>query len=293
MPVDEPLVVQALLAVTAAIAVLCVLMLLLSTRSAQIFTRENKPVVGNWARCWLAETLGTFALVFSAILSISGTAIGSAPGVPVNLVSVGLAQGFAIAVMVAALGAISGGHFNPAVTFGFVVTGRIDLFKGILYWSGQFAGAVTAAFFIASLFGQAAVGAATPDLGKDVNIYAGMMLEAVTTFFLVLVVFGTTVDKRAPKNLSPLAIGFTVALNIMVIGPLTGGAMNPARAFGPALAAAQWANHFVYWLGPLAGGGLAALVYHYLLMEQPATIRLAESTRERRPADRYLDELAA
>jgi len=290
---DEPLVVQALLAATAAIVVLCVFMLLQSTKPERSLVREGKPVAINWTKCWLAEAIGTFALIFIGVLSISGAAIGGAPGSIANLASIGLAHGLAIAVMVAALGAVSGAHFNPAVTFGFILTGRIDPLKGTLYCSGQLAGAAAAAFLIAGLFGPAAVAAATPDLGKDVNIYAGMALEAVTTFFLVLVVFGTAVDKRAPKNIYPLAIGLTVALDIMAIGPITGAAMNPARAFGPALAGEHWANHFAYWIGPMVGGGLAALVQHFFLMEQPAAVRLAESTIERRPAERYTDELAA
>src|SRR5438270_622265 len=137
---------------------------------------------------------------------------------------------------------------------------------------------------LAGLFGRAAVAAATPDLGGGVNFAAGIALEAVTTFFLVLVVFGTAVDGRAPKGAYPLAVGLTVALGVMAVGPITGAAMNPARVFGPALAADHWRNHLVYWVGPMVGGGLAALVQHFFLMERPPAIRLAESTVVRRPA---------
>lgn len=293
MFLDEPLVIRAMLAAMAATFVLAVLLLLLAARSGRTRARENSSTALNWARCWLAEALGTFALVFIGILSIAGTALGGAPAATTSLVSIALAHGLTIAVMVAALGASSGGHFNPAVTFGFLLTGRLELHKSVLYWSAQLAGSCGAAFLLAGLFGPAAVAAATPDLAPGVNLYAGMALEAVTTFFLVLVVFGTAVDKRAPKNVYPLAIGLTVVLDILAIGPLTGGALNPARAFGPALAVDHWTNQLVYWVGPMAGGGLAALVQHFFLMEKPATIRLAETTVERRPAERYLDELAA
>jgi glycerol uptake facilitator-like aquaporin len=101
-----------------------------------------------------------------------------------------------------------------------------------------------------------------------VDFGGGVMLEVVATFFLVLVIFGTAVDHRAPKSLFPVAIGLTVALDIMAIGPLTGAAMNPARVFGPALASGHWSNHLVYWIGPLLGGFLGAAAQHFFLMER-------------------------
>ena len=162
-------------------------------------------------------------------------------------------------------GGISGGHFNPAVTFGFLISGRMTPANAALYWVAQLAGATGAGFLLAGLFGAAPVAAGTPDLAPSISHGAAVALEAVTTFFLVLVVFGTAVDARAPKSVFPLAIGLTVALDIMAIGPLTGAAMNPARTFGPALASGHWSNHWVYWVGPLAGGAVAAMVYHFLL----------------------------
>jgi MIP family channel proteins len=213
----------------------------------------------------VAEAIGTFALTFIGVLSISATGLAGAPEGTASLVSIGLAHGLTIAVMIAALGAISGGHFNPAVTFGFVVTGRMTPIVGAMYWASQLVGATLAAALLAVLFGTGPVSAGTPDLGH-VSTTAGVVLEAVATFFLVLVVFGTAVDERAPKAVFPLAIGLTVALDIMAIGPLTGGAMNPARTFGPALASGHWTNHAVYWLGPLLGGALAAVIAHYFFM---------------------------
>ena len=225
----------------------------------------------DWTRPVVAEAIGTFALIFSGVLAISGAKVGGAPGEVANLASIGLAHGLTIAVMVAALGAISGGHFNPAVTLGFVVTGRMSPARGALYWAGQLAGAAAAGLLMTALFGAERVKEGTPDLGKGGGLAAGVVTEAVTTFFLVLVVFGTAVDPRAPKSVFPLAIGLTVALDIMATGPITGAAMNPARTFGPALASGHWNNHAVYWVGPLVGGALAALLQHAFLLERAPT----------------------
>jgi len=215
----------------------------------------------------VAEAIGTFALIFVGVLSISASGIVGATGVA-TLASIGLAHGLTIAVMVAALGAISGGHFNPAVTVGFVVTGRMRAGTGLIYWVAQIAGASAAGLLLAALFGADPVATGTPDLGARVGFGAGVVVEAVATFLLVLVVFGTAVDRRAPAGVYPLAIGLTLALAIMAVGPLTGGSLNPARTFGPALASGHWQNHLVYWIGPLIGGALAGLVEHGYLMER-------------------------
>jgi glycerol uptake facilitator-like aquaporin len=114
--------------------------------------------------------------------------------------------------------------------------------------------------------GQAAVIKGTPVLGETTTVGQGIIIEAVLTFFLVFVVFGSAVDARAPK-IGGLAIGLTVALDILFGGPLTGAAMNPARTFGPALAAGFWKFHVVYWAGPMLGGGLAGLVYGRFLIK--------------------------
>ena len=212
----------------------------------------------------LAEFIGTFALCFIGIFAITGAQVAGAPAGIANLASIGLAHGLTIAVMVAALGAISGAHFNPAVTFGFLVTRRLTPAQAGGYVAAQLAGATLAGGLITLLFGASTVAAGTPDLSPNVAPLSGVVIEAVLTFFLVLVVFGTAVDERAPKSVFPLAIGLTVALDIMAGGPLTGAAMNPARTFGPALASGHWANHLVYWVGPLVGGAAAALAHTYV-----------------------------
>jgi MIP family channel proteins len=221
-----------------------------------------------WKPC-AAEFIGTFALIFIGVGSIHND-----PG----LLGVALAHGLTIAVMVSATGAISGGHLNPAVTVGLLVGNRIELRKAIAYWAAQLLGAFAAGILLVNVLGDgmqsgvAAVARGTPDLGRGVGPIRGMVIEAVLTFFLVFVVYGTAVDPRAPK-LGGLAIGLTVALDILFGGPLTGAAMNPARTFGPALASAHWNNHLVYWIGPMAGGALAGLVYGRFLIQPdpPAT----------------------
>jgi MIP family channel proteins len=222
----------------------------------------------------VAEFIGTATLIFVGI-----GAIYNNPG----LLGVALAHGLAIGVMVSATGGISGGHLNPAVTFGLLVGGIVDLKKAIAYWIFQLGGATFAALLCFWLLGGTAVVQGTPDITvihnvpadldttggtPVVNFAQAVAIEAVLTFFLMFVVYGTAVDPRGPK-IGGLAIGLTIALDILFGGPLTGGAMNPARTFGPALASGHWHNHAVYWLGPMLGGLLAGVVYGRFLIKQP------------------------
>lgn len=214
----------------------------------------------------VAEFIGTFTLIFVGV-----GAIYSNPG----LLGVALAHGLAIAVMVSATGGISGGHLNPAVTFGVLVGGKIAFGKAVAYWIAQLADGAAAGFLCVWLLGMAAVSGGTPDiavsnpatLSNVVSFPQAVVIEAVLTFFLVFVVFGTAVDSRAPK-IGGLAIGLTVGLDILFGGPLTGAAMNPVRTFGPALASNHWNNHAVYWIGPMLGGVLAGLVYGRFLIKE-------------------------
>lgn len=220
-------------------------------------------------RIMVAEAIGTFALTFIGILSITGDLVAGAPPSPVSLTVVALAHGLALAVMVAALGQISGGHFNPAVTFGFLVTGRMSVVTGALYWIAQLVGAALASYILLGMTSARIVLAGNPMPAQNVGIGMAIVLEAIATFFLVLVVFGTAVDERAPKSVFPFAIGLTLTAGILAIGTITGGALNPARAFGPALAGGDFSKHYVYWVGPLIGGALGAAVHHFLLMRAP------------------------
>jgi MIP family channel proteins len=218
----------------------------------------------------VAEFIGTFALIFIGVGAIYHNA---------GLLAVAFAHGLTIAVMVSATAAISGGHLNPAVTFGLLVGGQIKVKDSIAYWLAQLSGATLAAFVLLFLFtGQmdpqnkslanTIVSTGTPDLAaKGIDAVQGVVIEAILTFFLMFVVFGTAVDKRAPK-IGGLAIGLTVTLDILFGGPFTGAAMNPARTFGPALASSHWSNQWIYWVGPLLGGALGGLVYGRFLIKE-------------------------
>jgi MIP family channel proteins len=222
----------------------------------------------------VAEFIGTFALIFFGAGSICADQFLHSTGQGgLGLLGIALAHGLAIGLMVTAIGHISGGHLNPAVTIGFWVTKRLSTFDAILYWIAQLAGAVAAAYLLRTIvpletWRNAALG--TPELAHDFTRPYAMVLEAVMTFFLVFVVFATAVDERGAFNkIAGFAIGLTVTMDSLMGGPLTGAAMNPARAFGPALAANHWANHGVYWVGPLAGGFLAGLLYDSLYLKKP------------------------
>ena len=218
-----------------------------------------------------AEFIGTFALIFFGAGAICTEQFLHGAG-GVGLFGIAIAHGLAIAIMVSALGHISGGHFNPAVTIGFWVTKRINTLDVVLYWAAQLAGAIAAAFLLKAIIPEdtwRAVALGTPDLARDFSRLSGMILEAVTTFFLVLTVFATAVDEKgAFRSIAGFGIGLSISLGILVAGPFTGAALNPARAFGPALAASHWANHGVYWVGPLAGGFVAGLLYDSLYLKK-------------------------
>jgi len=212
----------------------------------------------------LAEFIGTFTLIFIGVASIC---IGSG-----GLTGVALAHGLAIAVMVSALGYISGGFFNPAVTVGAWVGGHIDSKNALRYIIAQLAGGYAGALAVKATIPANLIDAVkfgTPMLSPDVSMGAGILIELILTFFLVLVVYGTAIDSRAAK-VGGLFIGLTITLDILAAGPLTGASMNPARTFGPALAGGYWNDHIVYWIGPILGGALAGIVHRYILGKQSA-----------------------
>jgi MIP family channel proteins len=231
----------------------------------------------------VAESIGAFTLTF-----VGAGAAAAAAGVhDPTLIGVAIANGLAIGVMVCALGHISGGHFNPAITFGFLITRRIKPPLAVVYWVAQFAGAALAALLVRDLLPRAtteAVNLGVPALGHGVDASSGFLLEAVFTFFLVLVVFGAAVDTRGPFNaVAGLAIGLTISIDVLFGGPFTGAAMNPSRAFGPQLVGDHWANGWVWYVGPLLGATVAALAYHVLYLH-PAEVE-AEAAPVPPPAE--------
>lgn len=220
----------------------------------------------------LAELVGTFIFFFIGAGAICTDAYTKGA---VGLIGVAGAHGLVLAVLVSAFGAISGGHFNPAVTTAFAIVRRITPTQWITYLVAQLVGAVLAGVALrivfASVFPEAITGAAhlgTPGLAKEVSFGTGLFVELLLTFFLVTAIFGTAVDERAPRTIAGFGIGLTVAFDILMGGPLTGASMNPARTFGPAVASGFFDNHLVYWIGPMVGGALAALLWDNLFLER-------------------------
>lgn len=214
-------------------------------------------------RALAAEFLGTFTLVF---IGAGAMAADASTGGKLGLLGVALAFGLAIAVMASTLGATSGGHFNPAVTLGLLIGRQIEAGKAVGYWIAQMIGAVAGAFAIKAVGDPAAL--ANSNYGQAITgdaITQGQAigLEALVTFFLVMTVYGTAVDKRGPK-LGALLIGLSITMGIIVSGPLTGGALNTARWFGPAVVGGGMSQWMIYVIGPLLGGALAGVVYPML-----------------------------
>ena len=218
------------------------------------------------SRALLAEIAGTFLFItIGAGSIITQTFIGSPPG---GLLAIALAHGLALAIAVSAFGRVSGGHFNPAVTFGLAVAGKQPWPRVLTYWAAQLIGALLAGLVLQAFFqhSPAAIDATklgTPGLGKGVEVGQAILIEAVLTIFLLWAFFGTAVSPNAPR-IAGFGIGFMVAADILLGGPLTGAAMNPARWFGPAVVSRYLDNWYVYWIGPLIGAGLAGLSYRYV-----------------------------
>lgn len=219
-------------------------------------------------RC-AAEALGTFGIVLAATLANAVGALSGQPGIA-DLTAVALVNGLIVACMIAMLHGICGAHFNPAVTLALLVLRRIDARAALAYVGAQLVGAAAASALLLALLGSAVAASGIERVVSTLSPLQAFGLEALFSFILVSVIIGSAVDPRAPRGVFPLAIGFAVLLLIVCGGPLTGAAMNPARAFGPALVCGHWEAQWLYWAGPLSGGALAAGLWRWLLPRQPA-----------------------
>jgi MIP family channel proteins len=233
-------------------------------------------VEGEYLRRGTAEFIGAFALTFFGAASVL---IFAPSG---GTIEIALAHGLAIALAVTFFAHISGGHFNPAITLGFLVTGRIEAGLAAVYWLMQLAGASVAALFLwwifpAEVIGQSRLGA--PTLHPSIGQGAGFMLEAIMTFFLVLAVFAVAVDERgAFKAVAGFGIGLVITMGVLAGGPLTGAAMNPSRAFGPEIVYRVWESYtWIYYVGPAAGAVVAALLYEWLYLRPKARTEAVET----------------
>ncbi|XP_073139602.1 aquaporin TIP2-1-like [Henckelia pumila] len=228
-------------------------------------------------KAYIAEFISTLLFVFAGVgsaiayakLTSTDTALD-----PAGLVAVAISHGFALFVAVAIGANISGGHVNPAVTFGLAVGGHITLLTGLFYWIAQLLGSIIACFLLQFVTG----GLAIPIHAASVGAFQALVMEIIITFALVYTVYATAADpkKGSLGTIAPIAIGFIVGANILAAGPFSGGSMNPARSFGPAVVSGNFSDNWIYWIGPLLGGGLAGIVYTYVFMDRDHDVLVSE-----------------
>lgn len=210
------------------------------------------------ARALVAEFIGTFALIFVVFLTVNNFM-----GTPVQLLAVAFGVGLTIMVMGTAFGPISGGHVNPSVTFAMMIAKKISITDGIAYWIAQILGGVAAMFTAAFLLGpngEAARAAVSVSRGAGIEILPSIIAEAIAMFLVLTVIFMTAVDRRAPAN-GALYLGLTFTIGVLAIGPISGGALNPAVGLALSVGSSKWDNALSWSIGPLLGAGLAALCY--------------------------------
>jgi len=249
---------------------------------------------------FLAELVGAFLLVFVGAGAVTVTALTlhntKATSSLADLLLIALAHGLVLFVIVLAFGKISGAHVNPAVTLALASIGRFPWEEVFAYIVGQFIGAILGAFALLAVYGRfaATIGElGRPSLATNTNLVQGVVIEAFGAFILVLAIVATAIDSRAPAGWAGLAIGLALASAIFVLGPATGAAVNPARAFGPDLVSVLFGAKPVDWIayllcylvGPIFGGVAAAWLYAYIArlprnVSVPSTVT-ARSARRR------------
>jgi len=244
----------------------------------------------------VVEALGAFALCFFSIGAVVLTQ-GQ------DIVAIGIATGLAIGIMVAAGGHISGGHYNPAITVGVLATRRISVPDAVAYIIAQMVGAVLGAGAVTLAYldvdrnrvnlGMPAVGTSlVADPPVKLSVWNATAMESVLTFFLVLVVFGTAIDKRSiGRWIAPWAIGITIAIGNMAGVAVSGAAMNPIRWFGPAVIQRDWTDAWVWIVGPIIAGIVAALLYDRFLMDKSAPVPAPDPIASSRTRSVQTDEI--
>lgn len=230
---------------------------------------------------YLAEGIATLILVFVGAGSVL---VNVSTNNGLGILGIAFAHGLALMAGLYAIMHISGGHINPAVTIAMWATKKIKSSVAVGYIIAQLIGAAIAASLLGFIFtfSPSAAYLGTPQLANLVTPTTGVLIEALLTAFLVFVIFATAVDKRASEHHAPLAIGVTLLFGHIFGLALTGSAMNPARAFGPALVSGYWANQAIYWVGPIIGALIAAFVYEYGLMGKKTEIKTAPKTVPRK-----------
>ncbi|CAN5783800.1 aquaporin [soil metagenome] len=240
---------------------------------------------------YIAEFIAAFFLVFvgtAAIVADQQETVTKLQST-IGTLGIALAFGLALAVAIAAVGRISGGHANPAVSIAFYIAKRLSLKDLGGYVAAQLLGGVVAAVVVKQIFPPdivSSVGSGAPALGQNITILQGGLIEVVLTFFLVFVIWGVAVDPKGPKILAPLAIGLTIAFDVIVGSSSTGAAMNPARWFGPALLGEQLNSNWPVWvLGPIVGALIASTAYELFFLdpEEEVTVDDLEDLEPRAP----------
>ncbi|XP_042509462.1 probable aquaporin TIP3-2 [Macadamia integrifolia] len=239
------------------------------------FGRADEATHPDSVRATISEFVSTLIFVFAgegSVLAL-GKMYTDTSATPSGQVAVAVAHALALFVAVASSSNISGGHINPAVTFGALVGGRISVLLAFYYWIAQLLGAVVASLLLRlCTHGMRPVGFSVAYGEGEVN---ALLLEIVMTFGLMYTVYATAFDPKRGSlgTIAPLAIGFIVGANILAGGPFDGASMNPALSFGPSLVGWRWRNHWIYWVGPFIGAAIAAIIYEYILIptEPPHT----------------------
>ena len=227
-------------------------------------------------RATAAEFFATALFVFLGTGAVvSALSLTDGAMTPAALAVIAVGHGLAIMALVAATANISGGHINPAVTIALWSAGKIDLGKSIMYIVAQLGGAVVGSLLLISIVtgpveGNLGAHALGPVVAGSAG--AGFVAEIIVTFALVITVFMVAVHPRTIAGYAPLAIGLVVLIDHLVAVPMTGASMNPARTFGPAFVSwindvdGMWADHWIYWAGPIVGGLIAAVVYRWVML---------------------------
>jgi aquaporin NIP len=211
----------------------------------------------------VAELVGTFVLVLAGCGAVMVNTQTGALG----HIGVAFTFGMAILTMIAAVGHISGGHFNPAVTIAFAITRHLPWRDVLFYVIGQFIGAILAALTLRVLIGDVASLGTTLPSGTALQSFG---VEILLTATLMFVIISVATDTRAVGAPAALAIGFTILLDALWGGPISGASMNPARSLGPALVSGVLTDQWVYLLAPIIGAALGGLLYQWLRQEKPA-----------------------
>ncbi len=230
--------------------------------------RTWRAVAAEFIATGLFVFIGTGSVVVLRATMLDGSNAAFPPGF---VMSVAIAHGMPFMFLVAATARISGGHINPAVTFAAAATGKIKVSTAGLYIGGQLIAAILGSLLLKAVIeGPFELGLGAHAINAQLvdGASAGLVIEAVLTFVLVFVIFATLMDPKGLAHVAPMAIGFTVLVGHMAGFPLTGASMNPARSFGPAVVANVWDDHWIYWLGPLIGAAIAALIYEFVFLQR-------------------------